>query len=67
MAAVGEGETVWKEGDRIGGAWHGGHDGTYTIPSRSSNSLFFDETILMRDALDRYLRGMQEGLLPDVR
>ncbi|KAJ5202854.1 hypothetical protein N7449_004933 [Penicillium cf. viridicatum] len=28
VAAVGEGETVWKEGDRIGGAWHGGHDGT---------------------------------------
>ncbi|OQE09847.1 hypothetical protein PENVUL_c005G07935 [Penicillium vulpinum] len=28
VAAVGEGETLWKEGDRIGGAWHGGHDGT---------------------------------------
>ncbi|CAI7664302.1 unnamed protein product [Penicillium glandicola] len=28
VAAVGKGETLWKEGDRIGGAWHGGHDGT---------------------------------------
>ncbi|KAJ5753793.1 Polyketide synthase enoylreductase [Penicillium nucicola] len=28
VAAVGEGETAWKVGDRIGGAWHGGHDGT---------------------------------------
>lgn len=25
------------------------------------------ETILIHDTLDRYLRGMQEGLLPDVR
>lgn len=29
VAAVGEGETDWKEGDRIGGAWHGGHDGLW--------------------------------------
>ncbi|KAM5487807.1 hypothetical protein McanCB56680_000737 [Microsporum canis] len=28
VAAVGEGVTQWKVGDRIGGAWHGGHDGT---------------------------------------
>ncbi|KAI9842570.1 MAG: hypothetical protein M1837_007084 [Sclerophora amabilis] len=27
VAAVGPGETIWKEGDRVGGAWHGGHDG----------------------------------------
>lgn len=27
VAAVGDGESVWKVGDRIGGAWHGGHDG----------------------------------------
>ncbi|KXG50995.1 Polyketide synthase, enoylreductase [Penicillium griseofulvum] len=26
VVAVGEGETLWKEGDRVGGAWHGGHD-----------------------------------------
>ncbi|KAJ5441175.1 hypothetical protein N7491_003581 [Penicillium cf. griseofulvum] len=28
VAAIGEGETLWKEGDRVGGGWHGGHDGT---------------------------------------
>jgi len=28
VAAVGEGVTQWKEGDRAGGPWHGGHDGT---------------------------------------
>ncbi|KAF2710251.1 alcohol dehydrogenase [Pleomassaria siparia CBS 279.74] len=28
VVAVGEGEKRWKEGDKIGGAWHGGHDGT---------------------------------------
>ncbi|KAK2868012.1 hypothetical protein FQN49_003240 [Arthroderma sp. PD_2] len=28
VAAVGEGVTQWNIGDRIGGAWHGGHDGT---------------------------------------
>lgn len=27
VAAVGEGEAKWKVGDRVGGAWHGGHDG----------------------------------------
>jgi hypothetical protein len=34
---------------------------------RLQKGWFLDETILMRGALDRYLRGMQEGLLPDVR
>ena len=28
VAAVGHGEKVWKAGDRVGGAWHGGHDGS---------------------------------------
>ncbi|KAM5465132.1 putative secondary metabolism biosynthetic enzyme [Microsporum ferrugineum] len=28
VTAVGEGVEQWKIGDRIGGAWHGGHDGT---------------------------------------
>jgi D-arabinose 1-dehydrogenase-like Zn-dependent alcohol dehydrogenase len=26
VAAVGPGVTKWKEGDRVGGPWHGGHD-----------------------------------------
>ena len=28
VVAVGPGVTRWKEGDRVGGGWHGGHDGT---------------------------------------
>ncbi|KAL9626956.1 MAG: hypothetical protein Q9204_006914 [Flavoplaca sp. TL-2023a] len=28
VAAVADGVSTWKVGDRIGGAWHGGHDGT---------------------------------------
>ncbi|PVI05169.1 alcohol dehydrogenase [Periconia macrospinosa] len=28
VVAVGPGEKKWKEGDRVGGAWHGGHDGS---------------------------------------
>lgn len=28
IVAVGPGEKRWKEGDRVGGPWHGGHDGT---------------------------------------
>ncbi|EUC33122.1 hypothetical protein COCCADRAFT_26527 [Bipolaris zeicola 26-R-13] len=27
VVAVGEGEQKWKVGDRVGGGWHGGHDG----------------------------------------
>ena len=34
---------------------------------RLPENWFLDGTLLMRDALDRYLWGMQEGLLPDVR
>lgn len=30
VAAVGEGVTAWKVGDRAGGGWHGGHDGSCT-------------------------------------
>lgn len=31
VAAVGDDVSVWKVGDRIGGAWHGGHDGGFDI------------------------------------
>lgn len=27
VVAVGAGEKRWKTGDRVGGGWHGGHDG----------------------------------------
>ena len=26
VIAVGDGESRWKAGDRVGGPWHGGHD-----------------------------------------
>lgn len=28
VVAVPSSEKKWKVGDRVGGAWHGGHDGT---------------------------------------
>lgn len=27
IVAVGTGEKTWNVGDRVGGGWHGGHDG----------------------------------------
>jgi D-arabinose 1-dehydrogenase-like Zn-dependent alcohol dehydrogenase len=33
IAAVADRETAWKVGDRVGGAWHGGHDDQYSIRS----------------------------------
>jgi D-arabinose 1-dehydrogenase-like Zn-dependent alcohol dehydrogenase len=35
VAAVGDGESKWKVGDRVGGAWHGGHDGTWYVSSNA--------------------------------
>jgi D-arabinose 1-dehydrogenase-like Zn-dependent alcohol dehydrogenase len=29
VAAVGDDVSQWHIGDRIGGAWHGGHDGSF--------------------------------------
>ncbi|KAK7547340.1 chaperonin 10-like protein [Phyllosticta citricarpa] len=37
IVAVGPGEKKWKVGDRVGGAWHGGHDGI----CKSCNRGFF--------------------------
>jgi D-arabinose 1-dehydrogenase-like Zn-dependent alcohol dehydrogenase len=37
VVALGPGVKKWKEGDLVGGAWHGGHDGT----CRSCNRGFF--------------------------
>ncbi len=35
VVAVGPGEKRWKEGDRVGGGWHGGHDGACSSCSRA--------------------------------
>ncbi|KAL6721979.1 hypothetical protein ACLMJK_001084 [Lecanora helva] len=37
VAAVGPGEKQWKVGDRVGAAWHGGHDGTCKPCKRGFN------------------------------
>ena len=34
VAAVGEDVAAWKVGDRIGGGWHGGHDGGFGLSRR---------------------------------
>ncbi|RGP70119.1 alcohol dehydrogenase [Fusarium sporotrichioides] len=36
VVAVGEGVTRWNIGDRVGGAWHGGHDRTCTSCQRGN-------------------------------
>lgn len=30
VAAIASGEKKWKVGDRVGGTWHGGHDGIFS-------------------------------------
>lgn len=32
VVAVEDGEKRWKVGDRVGGPWHGGHDGIVSTP-----------------------------------
>lgn len=32
VVAVSDTEKIWKKGDRVGGPWHGGHDGQCTSP-----------------------------------
>ncbi|KAI9783234.1 MAG: hypothetical protein M1839_004074 [Geoglossum umbratile] len=45
VAAVGPNETLWKVGDRVGAAWHGGHDGTCTACRRGMFQMCENETI----------------------
>ncbi|RDW76094.1 putative alcohol dehydrogenase-1 [Coleophoma crateriformis] len=45
VVAVGDGESKWKEGDRVGGAWHGGHDGTCTQCQRGQFQMCKNEVI----------------------
>ncbi|KAL8645221.1 MAG: hypothetical protein Q9226_007396 [Calogaya cf. arnoldii] len=35
VVATAEGEKKWKVGDRVGGPWHGGHDGIVLRPMKS--------------------------------
>ncbi|MCJ1250849.1 hypothetical protein MMC30_008077 [Trapelia coarctata] len=46
VVAVGDGEKgQWKVGDRVGGAWHGGHDGTCTSCKRGMFQMCVNETV----------------------
>lgn len=51
VVAVPDTEKTWKEGDRVGGAWHGGHDGTCKACKRGYFQMCTNETIngVMRD------------------
>ena len=59
IAAVGPREKKWKVGDRVGGAWHGGHDGIDSLTTRKERQQL---TTIIRD-----LQGLQSRLIPDVR
>lgn len=45
IVAVGEGEKKWKEGDRVGGGWHGAHDGTCKSCSRGLYQVCANELV----------------------
>lgn len=45
VAAIPSSEKRWKEGDRVGGPWHGGHDGTCKSCARGLNQICENEQI----------------------
>lgn len=45
VVAIGPGEKKWKEGDRVGGGWHGGHDGTCKSCSKGLFQMCSNEQI----------------------
>lgn len=45
VVAVADGEKKWKVGDRVGGAWHGGHDGSCRSCSRGEFQMCDNKTI----------------------
>jgi len=45
VVAVPAGEKRWKIGDRLGGAWHGGHDGTCKACNRGMFQMCDNESI----------------------
>ncbi|TKA70098.1 hypothetical protein B0A49_06356 [Cryomyces minteri] len=45
VVQVGPGEKKWKEGDRVGGAWHGGHDGICKACNRGMFQMCDNEAI----------------------
>ncbi|KAI9888504.1 MAG: hypothetical protein M1814_006866 [Vezdaea aestivalis] len=45
VVAVGEGESKWKVGDRVGAPWHGGHEGRCKSCTRGMFQMCVDEKI----------------------
>lgn len=44
VAAVGENVSQWRVGDRIGGPWHGGHDGTTLLIRNHTAAIAYNGT-----------------------
>jgi len=59
---VGDGVSEWKEGQRVGVGWHGGHDGTCTACRRGD----FGNCRNMKIAGISYDGGYQQYTLPPV-
>lgn len=45
VVAVADGEKHWKVGDRVGGAWHGGHDGNCTACKKGMFQMCANEQV----------------------
>jgi len=45
IVKLGEGVDKWSEGDRVGGPWHGGHDGTCKQCNRGNFQMCSNEAI----------------------
>lgn len=56
VVALGSGEKNWKVDDRVGGPWHGGHDGEDTAP----------DVIHWLLKASRYMQAVPAWSLPDV-
>ena len=45
VVALGPGVDMYKIGDRVGGSWHGGHDGTCKACKRGLYQMCKNETV----------------------
>ncbi|KAF2748819.1 alcohol dehydrogenase [Sporormia fimetaria CBS 119925] len=45
VVRIGEGVKQWKEGDKVGGPWHGSHDGTCKACNRGNFQMCENETV----------------------
>ncbi|KAI0202775.1 GroES-like protein [Astrocystis sublimbata] len=45
VAAVGDGVTAWKAGDRVGSGWHGGHDGSCKACSKGWHQMCDNQVV----------------------